>query len=291
MESKINYTLVGAFVSLLLAGLLTFAFWLGKYGGEEEYDHYYVYFSESVAGLSNDTSVKYNGVDVGSVEHMGINMENPEEAELLLRIKHGTPVKVDTKAKLKSFGITGLVFIELTESSKEAPLLLKTGDNIPVIQTSPSTFAQIDKSLDLLAEKFDRLLSEENLNNITALLSETTLFAKEIRGQLQGFRQVIDNGIVMEKRMTEAFGKVEAASVSVKKLADSLDKNYAGSGSNMQQDVRRSLEYLNQLLYELDILAGDMQRTIRATEASPSDLLFKQSQPRPGPGEEGYHEK
>jgi phospholipid/cholesterol/gamma-HCH transport system substrate-binding protein len=62
MESKINYTLVGGFVVLLLAGLIGFAYWLGKYGGQQEYSYYHVYMSESVAGLSNDSSVKYRGV-------------------------------------------------------------------------------------------------------------------------------------------------------------------------------------------------------------------------------------
>jgi len=298
MESRINYTLVGLFVVLLLAGLITFAFWLGKHGGKQEYDYYHVYISESVAGLSTDASVKYIGVDVGTVEHIGINSENSEQVELLLKIKHGTPVKVDTTAKLKSFGITGLAFIELTGSSKDAQLLTKSGDKLPVIPASPSTFAQIDESLRHLAaksvlalDKFDRLLSEENLDNVAAILFETKMLAKDIRGQLQGFQNVVDNGVIMEKRITGAFEKVEAASVSVKKMADSLEKNYADVGRNIRQDVRQSLESFNQLLYELDILAGDLQGTIRAIEASPSDLLFKHTRPRPGPGEEGYNEK
>ena len=298
MESRINYTLVGLFVVLLLAGLMAFAFWLGKYGGKQEYDHYHVYMSESVSGLSPDASVKYRGVDVGTVEHIGINPENSEEVELLLKIKHGTQIKVDTTATLKSFGITGLAFIELTGSSKDAPLLIKTGDKIPVIPASPSTFAQIDESLKHLAaksalalDKFDRLLSEKNLQNLKDILSETKMLAKDVRGQLQGFQYLVDNGVAMEKRIAVAFEKVEAASVSVKKMADSLEKNYADVGRNMSQDVRQSLESFNQLLYELNILAGDMQRTIRAIEASPSNLIFKRTRPRLGPGEEVYNEK
>jgi phospholipid/cholesterol/gamma-HCH transport system substrate-binding protein len=256
MESKINYTLVGLFVILLLAGLVSFAFWLGKYGGAEEYDQYYTYFSESVAGLSTDTSVKYNGVDVGSVEHMGINLENPEEAKLLLRVKHGTPVKMDTKAKLKTFGITGLVYIDLTGSSKEAPLLQKSGDSIPVILTSPSTFAQIDKSLHQLAEKsalaLDRiaqLLSEENLVNVTATLSETRMIAKDIRGQLHGFQEVVDNGIVLEKRMTKAFEKVEAASVDVAKFASELPE-MAKAGKEFFAQGKAATENLNAIILD-----------------------------------------
>jgi len=298
MEGRINYTIVGLFVVLLLAGLIAFTYWLGKYGGKQEYDLYYVYMSESVSGLSPDVSVKYRGVDVGTVEHIGINPKNSEEVELLLKIEHGTQIKVDTTATLKSFGITGLAFIELKGSSKDAPLLRKTKDIIPVILASPSTFAQIDESLSLLAaksamalDKFDRLLSEKNLQNIEDTLSETKMLAKDIRGQLQGFRNLVDNGVVMEKSVAGGFEKVEAASVSVKKMADSLEKNYADVGRNISQDVRQSLESFNQLFYELGILAGDLQRTIRAIEASPSDLLFKHTLPRPGPGEEGYNEK
>ncbi len=298
MESRINYTIVGLFVVLLSAGLITFAYWLGKHGGKQEYDQYLVYMSESVAGLSTDASVKYRGVDVGTVDNIGINPQNSEEVELLLRIKHGTPIKVDTRAKLKSFGITGLTFIELTGGGKDVPLLKKTGDAIPVIPAIPSTFAQIDEALkelteksSLALEKFDQLLSRENLDNIAVILSETKMLAKDIRGQLQGFRKLVDNGVVMELRVTEAFTQVEAASVSVKKMADSLEKNYADVGQNMGRDVRRSLDSLNQLLYDLDILAGDMQDTLQAIKASPSDLLFKHSRPKPGPGEEGYSEE
>jgi len=297
MESRINYTVVGLFVVLLSAGLITFAYWLGKHGGKQEYDQYLVYMSESVAGLSADASVKYRGVDVGTVDHIGINPQNSEQVKLLLRIKHSTPIKEDTKAKLKSFGITGLTFIELTGGGKDAPLLEKTGDVIPAIPAIPSTFAQIDESLKKLAEKstlaldkFDQLLSEENLDNIAAILLQTKMLAKDVRGRLQGFHNIVDNGIVMERQVTEAFTQVAAASVSVKKMAASLEKNYADVGQDMSRDVRQSLQSLNQLLYDLDILAGELQNTLQAFQASPSDLLFKHSRPKPGPGEDGYDE-
>jgi len=298
MDSKVNYTLVGVFVVLLLAGLITFACWLGKYGGKQEYDYYHVYMTESVAGLSIDASVKYRGVEIGTVEDIGLNPNNSEEVELLLKIKRKTPIKIDTTAALKSFGLTGLAYLELEGGNREAPLLTATDDVIPVIPARPSAFARFDESMSQLSQKsalaldkFDRLLSEENLRNVTAILAETRMLAKDIRGQVQGFRNIVDSGVVMEKRITSAFEKVEAASVSIKKVADSLEKNSAEVGRNMSQDVRQSLESFNQLLYELDILAGNLQRTIQDIEASPSDLLFKRSQPKPGPGEEGYNEE
>ena len=298
MESRINYTIVGLFVVLLLTGLIVFAYWLGKYGYKQEHDYYRVYMTESVAGLSSDASVKYMGVEVGIVEQMGFNPENTEQVELLLKIKHGTPLKEGTTAALKFFGITGLGFIELKGGSNEAPLLKKTAHEIATIPTRLSTYARLNDSLTILAEKsaqvldkIDHLLSDKNLQNIAVILFEMKMLAKDIRKQLGGFQRIVDSTISMETDISGAFEKVAAASVNVEKMAVTLEENYRDVGPDIGQNVRQSLESLNQLLYNLDTLAGDLQRTIRTIENSPSDILFKRSRPRPGPGEEGYREQ
>ena len=298
MESKINYTLVGLFVVLLIAGLISFAYWLGKYGGKQDYNYYHVYMSESVAGLSNDSSVKYRGVDVGTVEHIGLNPKNSEQVELLLKIKFNTPIKVDTTATLKSFGLTGLTYVELEGiGGSDSPLLTTSADQIPSIPARPSTFARINESMSILTtkvalalDKFSQLLSEQNLDNVSSTLSEIKFLAKEMREQKESVQNLIDNGIIMEKRITETFEKIEIASDSVTKMANSLEKNFTDESRNMSQDFRQSLTSFNQLLSELDFLARYLQKTTQSLEASPSDLFFKRSQPKPGPGEEGYNE-
>ncbi len=297
MESRINYTVVGIFVVLLLAGLISFVYWLGKYGYKQEHDYYYVYMVESVSGLSSEASVKYRGVDVGIVEKMGLNPKNSEEVELLLKLKHGTQIKVDTRATLKSFGMTGLAFVELTGGRKDAPLLAR-GEQIPIIPAAPSTYARLDESLTILAgklaralDKIDRLLSEQNLQNVAEILAEMKGLTQDVRGQLQGFHRLVDSSIVMEKGITQAFVKVESAAVGVEKMAGSLEHDYADPDRNLTNLARRNLESFHQLLAELEILVSDLQRTTRELEASPSDLIFKRSQVQPGPGEEGYERK
>ena len=188
MESKINYTLVGIFVVLLLAGVVSFAFWLGKYGGKEEYSYYHVHMSESVAGLSTDSSVKYRGVSVGTVENIALNPDQSEQVQLLLKIKHNTPIRVDTRATLKSFGLTGLTYVELAgEGGDEIPLLTSPTGEVPDILASPSTFARIDESMGTLTtkvalalDKFSLLLSDQNLDNVSVTLSEIKVLAKKM---------------------------------------------------------------------------------------------------------------
>lgn len=49
MYSKVNYTVVGVFVLLFGIGVVWFAFWLGKYGMEDEYYTYKLEMSDSVS--------------------------------------------------------------------------------------------------------------------------------------------------------------------------------------------------------------------------------------------------
>ena len=298
MESRINYTLVGLFVVLLCTGLIIFAFWLGKHGGQQEADYYHVYMKESVAGLSADSSVKYRGVDVGVVEAIGLNPDNSEQVFLLLRVEHNTPVKVDTVATLKSFGLTGLVYVELEGGSMEAPLLKAEGNRIAEIPARTSAFERFSESLTQLTDKtvlaldkFDRLLSDENINHVNAILFETKALANEFNAQLRGFTDLIDGGKKLEQSASQTFAQITVASAQVKKMAEGVEKSSAQLSSGIRDDVHKSLESFNQLLYELNILAGNLQRTAQVIETSPGDLLFKRSTPKPGPGEQGYHEK
>ncbi len=298
MESKINYTLVGLFVVGLAAGLFAFIFWLGKYADNYEYDYYQVYMDESVAGLSPDASVKYKGVEVGIVEKIGLKPENPELVRLLLKIKRGTPIKIDTTATLKSFGLTGLAYLELEGGKQDAPLLKPTEDNeIPIIPARPSPFTRAYDSMTYLAEKsiqaldkFNQLLSDKNISAVAEILHQTKQLTLDVRKQLKGLQPLIKDGIIMEHRVTKAFKKVELASISVQKMADNLNNNTTSLSRSVGTDLRQSLQSFNQLLLELSILAGNMQKMTQTFETSPSDLIFKRSRLKPGPGEEGYND-
>ncbi len=293
MESRINYTVVGLFVVLLASGLIYFIYWLGKYGSEEEYAFYKVYMSESVAGLSPDASVKYRGVNVGTVSKISLRKDNPEQVELLLKIKQGVPIKQDTKATLKLFGLTGLAYIELSGGSKETPLLVGKDDQIPVIPSEPSIFARIDESVTditgkavLAMDKFTRLLNDNNLRNFEQTLAGTNLMIKEIRQQMPAFKKLVDHGVTMELRVTSAFDKVARASDSVKKMSDKLNANYGELGEELGRELSQSLVAFNQLMHQLTFLATDLQRTVETFEHSPGDILYKRSQVKPGPGEQ-----
>ncbi|MFT6924793.1 MAG: phospholipid/cholesterol/gamma-HCH transport system substrate-binding protein [Psychromonas sp.] len=297
MESKINYTIVGLFVVILTAALLSATFWLTRQYGQQTYDSYFVHLTESVAGLNIDAAVKYRGVDVGSVVKIGLKADNPEVVVLLLKILQDIPIKTDTTAALNFYGITGLAYIELKGIDQNAALLKRENNTIPVIPSRPSTLKRIDQSLSQLAEKsietlenINLLLGHKNIKNVELLLSESKELLKDLRVQLEGIHRLVDNGVAMENQVAATAEKISAASTSIKRMADNLDNNSTGLSQEMTRGMRTNFSALNQLLGDLDILTGSLQATLQGIKDSPADLLFKRTQPTPGPGEEGYDE-
>jgi len=149
METKVNYVAVGVFVLILGAALVTGGLWLASGGAfQKQYDLYRAIEDESVAGLNLNAPVKYNGVDVGKVRDIQLDPANPDRVLLLFAIEHGTPIKEDTVAVLKTQGLTGIAYVELSGGGRDSPLLRPAAQGeYPVIRTKPSLAARLENVL------------------------------------------------------------------------------------------------------------------------------------------------
>lgn len=322
MESKVNYTAVGIFVLVLSIALISFAFWLGKYNDEERnYHRFHLYITESVSGLTPEAAVKFHGVDVGKVESIQINPRNSEEVELVLKINKNTPIKTDSSAVLKFYGITGLAFIEIMGGSKNAPLLQTDDDNYATIPSSPSLFQRLDESLSNVASKLsttldraDRIFSDRNVDNIAQSLEHLRSLTKQIDDYQVEIKSLLAQTSALESNATVSLEAMRQAGVSVKNTSDnfntfvqtkatttleSLEATSKQSHSLIQK-IEASIERgdydihsiaapasaeLNDLISQTRILTTEMEATLRNLRESPSDLLFKKSTPKSGPGE------
>ncbi len=322
MESRYNYTFTGLFVVLFAAGMIAFAFWLGKYGQNQlDYRRFTVYITESVSGLSPEAAVKYNGVDVGKVESIRINPANNEEVELTLKIKKETPIKTDSYAVLKFYGITGLAFIEIVGGSKEAPLLSDDEEGSMVIPARPSLITRLDEALSNVAAKLsvtldhaDRLFNDQNVENIAMTLENLRSLSSQIDGYQGEIKALLARSRNLETNATEALNSVKEAAGSIRSTSENFDAlaqtRLAHALESLEQTSRESRELVRKLETSLErgdydlhstiapaamelgdlinqsrTLSQEMEATLRLLRESPSDLLFKKSTPKPGPGE------
>ena len=307
MYSKVNYTVIGIFVMLLTIGVTFFIFWLANTGFEDEFDYYMLRMNESVSGLSKDSDVKLKGVDVGTVSSIRVNPRNIEEIDIVLKIKKGIPIKEDMRGTISMFGLTGLSYVEIEGGSNEAKTLQPADDKMPVIKSAPSVLGKLEKNLDTLSDKLvavlergERLLSDENLKNFGALLDNANQIAgkgteveeklvatlaevdqtlKEFRESFSGLSEHYDTlAVDLHKEIKPSIQKIDKMVVSINSLTDQIFKTVDRGDYNMQKIMQPTMNDIRELSVQVDALTRQLRQ-------SPSDILYKSSTPRRGPGE------
>ena len=305
-----NFAVVGAFVLALGAVLVAGVLWLASGGAwQTKYDVYQAVEVESVADLNLNAPVKYNGVDVGKVQAIALDHTNPQTVNLFFAIERGTPVKEDTIAILKTQGLTGIAYVELSGGSVASPLLrTQQGAHYPVIRTAPSLSARLENVLSSVLAKLD-----DTSNHINALLSQENLAA--LRNTLAGVvvivrtvaarQDSIDAGLLdaaktfkntakasvnmdqLAERIGRAADAVQNMGVEVAKTSISAGAAVDGVGADVKRLGSETLPELERLLGELSTLSSSLRLLTEQTRRDPKGLIFGHTPVPDGPGESG----
>lgn len=305
-----NYPIVGLFVLVLGAALVAGVLWLAAGGAsQKKYDLYLAIMDESVAGLNLNAPVKYNGVDVGKVQEIALDPGNPQRVNLLFAIERGTPIKEDTVAVLKTQGLTGIAYVELSGGARDSPPLHATaGGGYPVIRTKPSLSARLENVLTSVLAKLDStsnninaILSDENRAAFTNALADVAAVARMVAAR----KDTLDAGIADAARTFESTKRLSAqagpvidrlgrSADAIEKMGNEVARTSASAGKTVNSvgaDVKRftaeTLPELERLLGELSVLATSLRRLSEQTERDPRGLLFGRKPVAEGPGEPG----
>lgn len=173
METDRHYLIEGLFIIGLAVAGAFFSVWLASSGHRDDVQ-YRIHFAESVSGLALGDSVKFHGVDVGTVKAMALDPDDPRRVVVDVRLRRDAPVKTDTKASLRLKGITGVVFIELDGGAPSAQTLLAVTPEgqVPEIPAQRSSLATALDQLPQVLEKFSAI--EDQTRKVVADVGEVT---------------------------------------------------------------------------------------------------------------------
>ena len=155
METDRHYFFEGLFIIVFCVAAAIVAVWLGSTGRHDDVI-YRIRFPDSVSGLTAGDSVKFRGIDVGTVKSMIVDPDNSRLVLVEVRLRKETPVKTDTRASLTMKGITGVVFIELNGGDPAAQTLLAVTppDTVPEIPSEKTGLKAMLDELPKLVGKF-----------------------------------------------------------------------------------------------------------------------------------------
>ncbi len=189
--------------------------WLGASQYFEKGARYVTYFDESVQGLQVDSRVKYRGVDVGSVQRIGVAPDQ-RLVEVVIKTDLDADIEHTMVSQLKAAGITGIVFVELDRKTEHSRVFLPPGalkTDYPVIPSQPSQAKQMFSSVDRIMEQ----IAQVDLKGISDQLKQTSRAIetfvgggemKRIMKNLDSSTAGLDRGLLKVESIL-AEGKVE----------------------------------------------------------------------------------
>jgi phospholipid/cholesterol/gamma-HCH transport system substrate-binding protein len=292
METKANYVAVGVFVMALVLGLVIALLWLTGAQYAQEYAYYQTFFSGSVSGLGNGTSVRYNGIEVGRVAKLNFDPVDPKRVQVLMQIDPTLKIHSDSVASIASQGLTGGSYVEIDGGTKNAPVLTPHfWGEYPTIRSKPSAFQQLEQSapqlvvkLNHAADQLNDVLNAKNRKAISAILTKLDGVLGDLRkttGVLSARSNDIDatlrnfntasaklNTDLADVHSTlgnadKALGSINTAATGIGKLADHADNTIASAQvGQLSSDIRNLISNLNHLSNQLEreptrLLFGD----------------------------------
>ncbi len=195
MENRSYALLAGLFIVLLSVGVAAALFWFT--GDATERTRYVVVSTIPVSGLTVQAPVRLRGVDVGTVEAIRFDREDPRAILVTVGIDENAPVTEGVYAQLAYWGISGLTYVALNDDGSDATPLAPGGR----IQMRPSFFGQAATSAEAflanansVAERVTALLNDENIAQLGRALDKLEDAIEEVGQAGQAIRAEVTRG-------------------------------------------------------------------------------------------------
>jgi phospholipid/cholesterol/gamma-HCH transport system substrate-binding protein len=301
MERDANYAAVGAFVLVVaLLGAL-FVYWYSDTREHRDYNRYEIYFTGSVSGLEKGAAVRYLGVPVGRVNDLRIDPRDSGRAQVIVDIDRTTPISEHTVAELQLQGVTGLLYIDLSEDrtgTRAAPPVASL--RYPVIRAAPSKFdvflaglPEVLAAVGNLVDRASRLLSDENIAAVTAAvgnfdksaatLPRTMHDLNALIGELRGATSELASTAGLAHGMLASVDPdVRAAAQRLHTIADNLadasgqlDKAIDENRRDIRSFTRDGLPEIERFVREGRAAARDIRELSNSLRENPAQLLYQ----------------
>lgn len=325
MENKAHAIAAGAFVLIVSALLVALAAWLTRDTGVKRV--FELSTRDSVTGLQPQAPVRFRGVLVGKVIHIGFDPLTPGNVLVRISVDDSAPVSRSTYGSLGFQGVTGLAFVQLDDSGESQEALATKDNSPPRIPMRPGLLSKLtDQGASILVQleetsrRVNLLLAPENQKKLVGSIDNIGKAASGIEQFSVNANRILDAQFGPERLNLPQF--VANANDALATLKDSSERvaSSADAAKASANEFKRMNERLNQPGGTLDKIAEGvdalsattqnvnaltlprLNRTVDATARAvrqvgraindvaeqPNSLIFGNGAIAPGPGEAGH---
>jgi len=185
-------------------------------------------------GIEKNAPVRYSGMKIGKVDDVRVAPEYNDRVEVTLSVYRDTIIKKDTRAAIKTLGLVGGKYVDLSSGTAESPALgpnevLKGEESLKLEDLTKAALDVVTK-LKNIATNLDRTLGDpalskslkatvQNLQDVTANIKVMTSNKEEVA---QGL-----------KNLPELLKKLDESASNLKTITDKTDKLVGDNRKNI----------------------------------------------------------
>ncbi|MCG7391460.1 MCE family protein [Microvirga sp. ACRRW] len=291
METRANYALIGIFTLAVIAAAFGFVYWFSGGTRGQDRQNIRIVFSGSVSGMSQGSSVSFNGLRVGEVTQISLLPEDPRRVVAIVQVDNSTPIRADTRARLEYQGLTGVANIGLSGGEPGAPpLVAGPGQPMPTIFADRSDFQDLIETARNIARRADDVLERvgrviaDNEGSINRTVQNVERFSQALGENAEG----IDRFLAQIGQAAEKVGplaeKLETLATNVDqvvravepqrvtRIVENVDNFAQALGENRQvvsealKDAASLVDRLNETAPKLDSAIGEISELTKAVD-------------------------
>ena len=271
-NNKINYVIVGAFVSVALVSMvIAIALLTGRTGATDSYNAMY----KNVGGVKFGTQVVFEGYKIGQVENITPMIDgNKIKFKVSMEIQEGWKIPSDSYAQIASSGLLAPVVISIKSGKSEDAL--KPGSAISsresanifaaisevageMSELSNSSLKPLLSSVNQAVRTFEKILGDDG----KALVKELRVITKDISEKMPG---ITKNVVSFSRNLNSSSGELNALlSPKNRKKVERLIVDISSAMSNfssLSSNLSGSQEKLDNLLLTMNQTVGENKKSI-----------------------------
>jgi phospholipid/cholesterol/gamma-HCH transport system substrate-binding protein len=261
METRANFALVGLFTLAVLGAAFGFVSWFSGLGGSSDRREVRIVFSGSVTGLTRGSSVLFNGLRVGEVKDIQLFPDDPRSIFAVIEVAKSTPIRNDTRARIESQGLAGVVAIQLLGGKIDAPALqAREGQALPTIIAERSevqdlleTVRNVARRTDDLFERLGRFV-DDNDKSIATTIRNVEKFSAALGDNADGVNKMLSSIAAAAERIGPLATQLESFTRDLSEITRQVDVTR----------INRTLENIDRFATALGTGSGDVTKTLQS---------------------------
>jgi phospholipid/cholesterol/gamma-HCH transport system substrate-binding protein len=271
METRANYVIVGIFTLVAIVAAFGFVYWTAAIGDRGETAQLRVRIPGSASGLGRGSAVLFNGVRVGDVRRVYIDVLNPSVAIADAEIDRLTPITKSTQADIGIAGLTGQSNIELKGADIREPNLLdeaERDETVAEITANPSAVTNLLQTAQDIFQRADNVLSdlEGFTRDVRGPLTQTAQnaqkFSDALAANADGIDKFLSSVSALSEELAGVSGKLDGTLKAAEELLNSVDRqkieNIVGNVETFTNSLKEQSARFDQIVGGVDRAVGSI---------------------------------